>query len=129
MPPRSEKRGAGCFIACNELKSSYTVFTVVLHNHEFVLAKLVMRSLSHATRWLNLLIVYISIFLSREKAIVFWTDWSSAQLEQEGDRLSRVGRNVVQVVLVQRCLRPSSRVEDEEHTSEEIKHLVARIQG
>lgn len=33
-----------------------------------------------------------------------------------------------QVVLVQKCLRPSSRVEDEEHTSEEIKQLVARIQ-
>ncbi|CAM9322431.1 unnamed protein product [Pylaiella littoralis] len=32
------------------------------------------------------------------------------------------------VVLVQRCLRPSSRVEDEEHTSAEIKQLVARIQ-
>lgn len=35
----------------------------------------------------------------------------------------------MQVVLVQRCLRPRSRVEDEEHTSEEIKQLVARIQG
>ncbi|CAN0469977.1 unnamed protein product, partial [Hapterophycus canaliculatus] len=33
-----------------------------------------------------------------------------------------------EVVLVQRCLRPSSRVEDEEHTSEEIRQLVARIQ-
>ncbi|CBJ31301.1 Trehalose 6-phosphate synthase, family GT20 / Trehalose 6-phosphate phosphatase [Ectocarpus siliculosus] len=33
-----------------------------------------------------------------------------------------------EVVLVQRCLRPSSRVEDEEHTSAEIKQLVARIQ-
>lgn len=34
-----------------------------------------------------------------------------------------------QVVLVQKCLRPSSRVEDEEHTSEEIKQLVSRIHG
>eukprot|EP00752_Nemacystus_decipiens_P011628 g10323.t1 len=33
-----------------------------------------------------------------------------------------------EVVLVQRCLRPSSRVEDEEHTSEEIRQLVSRIQ-
>lgn len=45
--------------------------------------------------------------------------------------LPRILINVLwseQVVLVQRCLRPSSRVEDEEHTSAEIKQLVARIQ-
>eukprot|EP00904_Undaria_pinnatifida_P011972 jgi/Undpi1/7905/HiC_scaffold_24.g10377.m1 len=43
--------------------------------------------------------------------------------------LSEYPNHKEEVVLVQRCLRPSSRVEDEEHTSEEIKQLVARIQG
>lgn len=43
--------------------------------------------------------------------------------------LSEYPKHKDEVVLVQRCLRPSSRVEDEEHTSEEIKQLVARIQA
>ncbi|CAN0475009.1 unnamed protein product [Laminaria digitata] len=43
--------------------------------------------------------------------------------------LSEYPNHKEEVVLVQRCLRPASRVEDEEHTSEEIKQLVKRIQG